>query len=326
MKRKIFTTAITAILGVSLLSACGTNYKVTFSDYWKQSKTQSVINHVSEECEYAISFTKGGNSSYTMQYQNGSYKTTFKSYLDADGENILYSYTTEMSVQVQYTVGDKTSEWLNDSVQSTVVFQSSKNGLTPISSTNHTISHSPKSITASTLESAYMKYDMTATTTYDPENCESATTVVTNNLKQENNTEEKTFTIKHNTYNYLDNEQLFFATRCLDSASNASYRFQVYSPYTKSTQKIDVKFGAEATSDFTFAIGTESASRKIAYYPTTVKLNAKNNNTGTPKTLWIAKTNDPLNNTYRNVILRQEIPVSFNLGTIVMTLKTVTFA
>ena len=323
MKRKFLTTAVTALLATSMLSACGMSNKVTFMDFWKKSVAESVINTVTEVSEYNVSFTEGSNTSFSVAYQNGTYKTTFIS--EMKDQKIVYTYTTEFSIQVQYTCAGETSEWLNDSVTTTVSFQSSNNGLKPISSEKHGINHSPLSIGPATITTAYKKYDMSLKTIYD-ETCENATSTITDNLLDKNNVTTNTFTVSHDSYNYLDNEQLLFAIRCLNLAENTSAKFRVYSPFANTTQKIKASCGAEVTKDFTFAIGGESATRNLAYYPVTVQLSAKNNNTGTPKTLWIAKTTDAQNNTYRNAMLRQEIPLSFNLGTLVFELKNTTFA
>ena len=323
MKRKLLTTAVTALLATSMLSACGGNNKITFMDFWKKSVAESVINTVTEVSEYDVSFTKGANDAFAVDYQNGTYKTTFIS--ETQGQKIIYHYTTEFSVQVQYSCDGQKTEWLQDSLVTTVSFQSSNNGLKPISSEKHGVSHSPLTISPSSLETAYEKYDMTIKTQYD-ETCENATTTITNHLLTKDNVTTQTFEVSHGSYNYLDNEQLLFAVRCINTGANTSAKFRVYSPFAKTTQKINVSFGAEVSKDFTFSIGEESATRNLAYYPVTVQLSAKNNNTGTSKTLWIAKTTDAQNNTYRNAMLRQEIPLSFNLGTLVFSLKSTTFA
>ncbi len=324
MKRKILTTAVTAVLGISLLSACGADYKVNFADYWKKSVDTTIIQTVTETCEYDVSFTKGANASYSANYKNGTYKTTFVS--ETANETTVYRYTTEFSIQVQYSANGKNSEWLNDSVSSTVTFQSSKNALKPISSEKHSVNHSPIAVSASSLESAYAKYDMTIKTDYDA-TCENGTTTITDNTKTKDNVKKQTFSVKHNKYNYVDNEELLFALRCVNPTANASNRFQVYSPFASVVQIIKATYGTLATADFNFAIGEESSSsKKISYYPVTLQLNAKNNNTGASQTVWIAQTSDAQSNTYRNVMLKYEKPLSFDLGTLVFQLKTATFA
>ncbi len=323
MKRKTITTAISAVLGLSLLSACGTNYKVTFYDFWKKSIETTILQTVTETCAYDVSFTAGANDSYTVNYQNGTYKTTFIS--ETNGNQTQYTYKTEMTVQVQYKVGEQTSAWLDDSMTSTVKFQSSQNGLKPISAEKRGKTHSPTAITAGTLESAYVYYDLTVKTDYS-EACDSATTTITNNEKTENNVQTNSFSIKHDTYNYLDNEQLVFALRCVDPAASSAQRFQVYAPFNQGIQTIYANYGTEATADFEVDIDGNKATRKITYYPTTMKIGSQGNNSGATQTLWIAKTDNPQNNTYRNVILRQETPLAYNLGTLVFNLKTVTFA
>ncbi|MBR2023860.1 MAG: hypothetical protein IJ996_05045, partial [Clostridia bacterium] len=251
MKRKLLTTAVTALLATSMLSACGGNNKITFMDFWKKSVAESVINTVTEVSEYDVSFTKGANDAFAVDYQNGTYKTTFIS--ETQGQKIIYHYTTEFSVQVQYSCDGQKTEWLQDSLVTTVSFQSSNNGLKPISSEKHGVSHSPLTISPSSLETAYEKYDMTIKTQYD-ETCENATTTITNHLLTKDNVTTQTFEVSHGSYNYLDNEQLLFAVRCINTGANTSAKFRVYSPFAKTTQKINVSFGAEVSKDFTFSI------------------------------------------------------------------------
>ena len=322
MKRKFLTTAVTAILAATTLGACGTNYKVSFMDFWKKSVADSVINTVTEVSEYNVSFQNGTNTTYSVAYQNGTYKTTFVS--ETVDQKIIYHYTTEFSIEVQYTVNGQSSAWLQDSVTSTVSFQSSNNALKPILSEKHGVNHSPINIAPSSLETAYTKFDKTIKTVYD-EKCENATTTVTDNLLTKDNVQTDTFEISHGTYNYLDNEQLAFALRCIDTGATTSTKFSVYDPFDRDKQKINVNFNKETTAEFNFAIGGETATRSLAYYPVSVQLSASINK-GLPQTYWIAKTTDWQNNVYRNALLRYELPLSYNLGTLVFDLKSTSFA
>ena len=322
MKRKFLTTAVTAILAATTLGACGTNYKVTFMDFWKKSVADNVIHTVTEVSEYDFSFQNGTNNSYSVAYQNGSYKTTFVS--ETKDQKIIYHYTTEFSIQVQYTVGGETSEWLQDSVVSTVSFQSSNFALKPIRSEKHAINHSPMSISPSSLQTAFTKFDKTIITEYDKD-CENGTTTITDNMLTADNVTTETFEISHGTYNYLDNEQLAFVLRCIDTGATTSTKFKIFDPFDNDTHKINVNFNKETTAEFNFAIGGETATRSLAYYPVSVQLSARINK-GLPKTYWIAKTTDWQNNVYRNVLLRHEIPLYYNLGTLVFELKSVSFA
>ena len=322
MKRRI-TTVLIAVLSVSLLSACGTNYKRTFSDYWQQDVSIPIINNVSEVCEYNVKFTEGSNNTYAVNYRNGKYTTTFSSI--TNGETTVYTYTTALSIEVQYTVGSNSSEWFLDSTESTVTFQPCKKGLTPIASRKKMISHSPTAISINKLENAYSVHNLVVETEYDATS-KKGTTLIIDNTKTENNTTKKTFSFVEKDYNYLDNEQLLFALRCLNPNDSASNRFQVYAPFNSAMQKINVQYGELSSATFNFAIDGVVEAKNIAYFPTTISLHSKDTNTGSDKTVWIAKTNSLDNNTYRNVILRQETPIAFALGTLVYELNSVKFA
>ena len=324
MKRKFLTTALTALLAVSTLSACGANYKVSFNDYWKKSVFDSAQQTLTETCEYDVGFESTAVGNFSVAYQNGTYKTTFISTTTTE-QQVEYTFTTEFSIQVQYKVGNDTSQWLDDSAYTSVTFHSSKDGLMPIRSEKRMVSHSPLNISPSSLEVAYKKYDQTIVTQYD-EKCESATATITDNKLTQDNVTTQTFDISHSKYNYLDNESLLFALRCINTDATTSTKFNIYSPLDADMQKFSVNFNTATSKDFTFSINGESAvSRSVSYYPVGLQLSA-NTNTGTLKSIWIAKRTDAQNNTYRNVILRQETPLAYALGTLTFSLKSINFA
>lgn len=323
MKRKFITPAVVSLLTATMLSACGANYKVTFNDYWKKSLFDSSQQTLTETCEYKVDFEPTSTSNFSVDYENGVYKTTFIS--ETVDQQVRYQFKTEFSVQVQYKVGNETSDWLNDSVYSIVTFQESDKALKPLRSEKHIVSHSPLTISPITLATAYDKYDQTIVTEYN-ELCDNATTTITNNELSSNKVTTQNFAINHNTYNYLDNETLLFALRCINTDKTTSTKFNVYSPFACAMQKINVNFNTATAKDFTFAInGNPETTKNISYYPASIQLSA-NTNKGTAKTVWIAKTTDVQNNTYRNAMLRQEIPISFGLGTLTFSLKSINFA
>jgi hypothetical protein len=83
---------------------------------------------------------------------------------------------------------------------------------------------------------------------------------------------------------------------------------------------------SEATESFTFEIDGTKKDRTIAYYPTTIAKSGSN--PGSTQTAWYAqntRADTEEENRYRNVMLKLEAPISYNLGTLVYTLEKATF-
>ena len=103
--------------------------------------------------------------------------------------------------------------------------------------------------------------------------------------------------------------------------------FAVYAPFTNAVQTIKASFASkEEGTEFTFKKDAEEEkkSRVINYYPVTLSIDAEN--PGQSQTAWIAETGNAKDNLYRNVILRLETPISYNLGTLIYELSSAEFS
>ena len=80
----------------------------------------------------------------------------------------------------------------------------------------------------------------------------------------------------------------------------------------------------KAGGEFTFTLDGSDAKKAINYVPFSVSISS--DNPGATQTVWIAKTEDPLKNTYRNVILRLETPIAYGAGSLVYELTSGEFA
>ncbi len=319
MKHKKLSLLATLALGVSLFSACtGMTKPVTFSDNWKTNPNAGA--EITETLTYKVQYEPkdGLGSNYKIEYKNGTYTTT----LTTQSENGLtyYLYTTLLEIDVEYKYGSETATF-SDRVATEAKFLRSADNLRPIFSKKDLLSHSPINGTAEKLEDCYFAYDYTVATTYNDDLSEGTTTLT---QRAGENTQEKTSTFEiEDDVRYLDNEQLLFALRGVNVSSTSSMAtFSVYAPFTRAIQEVNAAFSTSTeSSNFSFTRNGEQKERNINYRTVEVSLNTKN--PGAKQTLWIAEKAE--NNVNRNLILRMETQVSYELGSLVYTLQTETY-
>lgn len=326
MKKKKLSAILALTLGITCLSACTDDDKnVVFGRYWQTNAT--VAQDVNETLEYDVSFkasTGMNGTGYTFTYDNGKYVTTLKSEL-ADNGKTVYRYTTSLNIDVTYTKNGSAPETKSDWVETEVVFSTIGEALRPISSEKKFVSHTPVNSILSDSENCYTRYAYAVNTTYTDDG--KGTSVVTMNFDDEEKKavlEEQTFSCGSK-YTYLDNEQLLFAIRGI-SVDTSSAQVNIYSPFIDEKQRVQITFNDDDLGD-EFLIsenGNEATKKAIPYREVTVGL--KETYSGESQTLWIAKPSNTSNNVYRNVILRMETPLSYNFGSLIYTLKSITNA
>lgn len=319
--RKIIPAILAVTFSVAALSGCNQNNTVTFSPNWHEKN----IAHFdeTETLVYDVTFEKssGLGFNYSVNYSEGEYTATLQSV--SDGNNaIRYTYTTRLTINVVYECNGETSETFIDTVESTVTFEEAKNNLRPLTMHKEVNSHSPASAKATKVEDCYVYYHSTTDIDYT---AGTAKDVTVRPDWTENNTSTREYTVKtESAYTQIDNEQLFIALRGINASSSSSPSFSVYSPFVDKAQIVNAQFGSLKTEKFSFAIGEgDKQSREISYYPVTVSLTGKN--PGSAQTLYIAEKTSASSNTFRNVVLRYEVPVSLNLGTLTYTLRAADF-
>ena len=309
---KKILSAIALTLCAATLTACaGTSEKVTFKEYWLEDANVTPAT-VLETLEYDVTFKKsaGLNESYTVDYKNGVYTT--KLTLN-DG---VYRYETSLNIDVTYTVGEK-SVTKNDSILSWVEFKKTAK-LQPIKSHKEIACHSPAN-GGSTIETCFVASDYTVETTYNENGLGGKSVIVDNATKA---SQESTFTVEDK-YTCLDNEQLLFALRGL-TQSTITASLSVYAPFSGVVQSIDLTYSSlKKGTEFVFQKGESQVKQAINYYPVSMKINAQL--PGATQTVWIAETTNAQSNTFRNVILQLETPLSYNLGTLIYKLKSANF-
>lgn len=321
-------------MGFTVLTAC-TDVGATFTlgEYWKQNSLHN--DEVHEVLTYDVSFeaSEGMNSlGYTLDYSNGSYKTVLKSETK-DGE-VIYKYSTAFSIGVTYTCNGNTKEF-TDTIETEVKFYGAQKKLQPISSTKTTLSHSPMLGEGQTSpDSCYSVFHQTATTTYAADGA-SGTCEVIDLTKKETEQGYKTTDSfeKGKKLTLFDNEQLLVAMRAF-GASTTSAKAEVYQQVVSSTQKVKFTFTEsdeeegrqfslkflEGSLDEALLAETEATKKNISYR--TVSIVLDETNPGSTQTAWVA-TGDTTKNTYRNMLLHLETPLSYGIGTLTYTLSGV---
>ncbi|MBQ8323388.1 MAG: hypothetical protein IJX91_05425 [Clostridia bacterium] len=324
MKRKKILSLTSLLLGAALFAGCtSTNYKIAFGDYWYYT----VDAHPSETLEkltYKIDFTSdAGWNNYTVSYTNGVYETTLTTDKETYGREV-YKYETKLTIDVAYAYDGKTSETFTDTVTSTVYVE--KVLLAPIRSVKNVISHSPVNgdMTDETVKN--LGYDYTVDVDYVTKK----RTVTNNKLEENAANRSKTIDVEIDEkdtekYSLIDNEALLLALRAVNPSSSASHELLVYAPFSEETQKITASYASkEIAEGISFKKDGVVITEDIYYNAVTLSINS--NNSGASQTVWVANASNVKANDYRNVILRYEAPVSYNLGTLVYTLESAQFA
>ncbi len=315
MKKKFLLPVLAGILAFSTLTACTDSDKsVSFSEYWQKDSLNP--GTVEETLTYAVTFEKGAGydaTGYLLSYGEGHYQTNLKSTTQG------YAYTTELTMPVSYTLGSETKEF-TDTVTTSVLFE--RTSLLPIASTKTVVSHSPTNAQAKTVADCYVAYEYTVETTYADGTGKSKVVYRETEDVKALEQAETSFQYKKGDYSYLDNEQLLLALRAISSTTTTG-SIKSYAPTEDSMQKIKFTFEEATGKEFNHTVNGASLSDKnISYRPVTLQRSA--NNPGTTQTAWIATTPDPSNNLHRNVLLKLETPLAYNLGKLVYTLTAVT--
>lgn len=317
MKHKNIFSCVALLLAASCFTACSNkSQKVIFSSNWQEDNTVQQ-NDLVETLEYDVTFEKGSPifTDYSIDYTNGKYVTSLKTE-QIDGKTV-YAYETTLTIDVIYQTGADI-EQLQDRVYSLVKFEKADKSLRPISSHKEMYSHSPTN-GATESNQCYELFHYSVDISYDENYAGSFTFKNLENDKEETNS----FAMNAEKYTCLDNEQLLFALRGLNPSLSSSVKFNIYNPYVKGTQLVNVSFSSEDGLDFNFQRNGVATKGTIQYYPVSIVLDAKNS--GATQTAWIAKSTNIQSNTYRNVILKLVTPLSYHIGSLVYTLKSATF-
>ncbi|MDE6001718.1 MAG: hypothetical protein K2G96_05325 [Clostridia bacterium] len=313
----------------------GTSYKGIQPSFIDNENAKEILN-------YTVTYNGDGanNTSYSVDYTDGSYKTTFyatkinrttlsfpEGYTAPDNKDeTVYCFETDFKISVKYKLKSGTeSDWLDDSITTKCYFRAAGNNLQPVYSERSCVTHVPVNASAGSLESAYKEFSVSYINyyTYD---CAYVTTVT-----QENG-EEQTDVRRLKTNNSLfDNEELYIAVRSMKNSSG-SQTVSVYIPadgglVDRSINASSAGLGDEDRKNVT-AVLTENGLYKPSGEDdagvTTVAADiARTDGRGVTQTVWYAAITDADNNVSRSTMLKMTMPLSYGLGTLNFVLSKV---
>ena len=319
-------------------------------DFWQNNK---------ETAEYKITFTEGSNSSYAVKYTTATYSTSFYMLAEYDWKSAtiveeyrstaeesdtepVYVYETSLTISGSYEMkaGGAKKNFTDELVTKSYFRPAGKN-LQPVYSYQKVKNTSPTALTASNINSAFIEVDEEYETFYNKQ-CSQATVVKTVAGKHEKETKK----IGLNTgYSNFDNSQLRAAIRAFTLSGGASRTFYVATPQNGNLQSVTASVANPAELDsekdktiidaldnapdnYIFFDGTvadkkeDEKDRNYRYSAVSLSINASLK--GTSPALWYTTVeNNDLNST-RCVLLKMNTPLSFGLGTLTYTLKSLT--
>ena len=302
-----------------------------------------------EKIVYDVNFKKpsAGNSSYSVNYENGTYSTEFYA-KQFDTENLVhadhksgyegkkvvsYYYHTEFSADVTYTCGSKDTKDLNlkANIVTDCYFLPVENELRPLYSKQVLNSPSPAAFQATSLEDCYTLYNETYETYYSYDG-NSAISIITDNGTGKETKVEKG--VGGTSNSLFDVTSLEIVLRALVGSSfnqtidlytplNAINSFTLSSPNT-ALGKDEKKTIATALSKKGLYVSDEIDEKFGSGLNTTaVSVTVNTTLKGVSQTYWFAKVENKRNNTGRATLLKISMPIVFNLGTLEYTLKEV---
>ena len=335
--KKIRLAGLILLAPLTLLCACSGGTPLSFSANWyRNTALGDSIGQTHETLTYSVTFTPSETSEegLTVEYDAGTYTTELinDNVTLADGSTKEgYIYTTELSISGRYRLGGEVKEF-SDFVTSKVTFLPVGYGLQPVKSEKEVSSTSPQNAAAETLDGAVGEFHYTYDVTYDA-SLSTATAVYTDLVEREQEDgssalpepETREFEIEGDT-TYLDNEQILFALRGLDLSAGVTFRTinSVMGHVTEAGTSSNTQSSAAVKTAVDFTMDGTAVKQELDAVE--VPLVYRSSPSGQAQTLVYAATTDPNNNTYRNVLLKMEVPVLQSLGTLVYTLKEATFA
>ena len=330
--KKIRFLSLLAIAPLALLASCSTgNASFGLSANWFSNVSSKTIpDDFEETLEYAVSFERSTASlkgKFTMDYPNGgTYTVKFEDGATEDGQK-TYIYTTELKMDVQYSLNNTKSAIMQDVVKTRVEFLDTSNELKPLSSHREVKATAPvttPSAPSAKLEECYMKLDYVMDISYNHEKNKAVFNLTyLTAISGFENIENKEIKIKNKGI-FFDNEQLIPALRAAELSSSMS--IYTIDPQTHSLESLTVKDGPKAVSV------TQSVKLKSETEPTEKKFEAneigiayKKKNSGGTHKYTIATCKVPDDNKYRNVCLKYEYPIINSHGTLTYTLLAANF-
>jgi len=359
-----FLAVLLAVGGVATFAGCSksTGSKSAVCANWNvRTRTAVEGNSASywqthkEVATYAITYTGGTNSTYSVSYDTESALFTTEFYIDSanydwsssslpedyrkEGEkSVVYVYKTSLTISGEYklTASGETYAF-SDKLITECKFRLAKDGLAPVYSYQEVKNTAPATLDAVSILGTYVVTEATYKTYYNYESTQAEVSATT-----ANGTTTNRVNLSDDGYSVVDNCQIRAAIRALDF-NEGSASFTVCIPQTATKQVCSVTLAsateldpeneeqkgiAEAlnnSSGYVFFNGTaaseEETEKHIRYNAATLAVAGSSMN-GSPSTYWYSTVENIEANTTRRVMLKASTPISFGMGTLDYTLKS----
>lgn len=337
------------------------NWNVRTSASVEKNFSERWLNNT-EVAEYEITFTEGSNATYSVSYnEEATYKTRFgMTYFDWSAQSklpegyapeesvkeLVYFFTTELKVGGEYVLkanGEK--KGFTDSVTSVCYYRLAGNNLQPVYSKQDIKSTAPNALTASSIENACVEVDGVYETFYNYA-CSAATVSHTNNKDAKTSSVTEVSVNDKAGHSVFDNSQLRAAVRAFN-LSGGTHVFNVLVPQNGGLQPCMATCTSPVTLNkddaqqakiiaaldecsknnpdyifFTDNAPAEEEARNYRFNAVAMGLVTEDPMTGSSPTLWYSTVENSDVNYSKCVLLRMTTPISFGLGTINYTLKS----
>lgn len=320
-------------------------------DFWHKNK---------EVAEYAISFTEGSNASYKVSYATGSAEYATKFYMtdyDWNSDKIpegyrsaesdtepVYVYETSLKISGSYElISGGANKEFDDELTTVSYFRPAGKNLQPVYSYQKVKNTAPAALTANNINAAFVQVDEVYETYYN-KGCSQATVIKTVTGKDGKNIERIGLS---SDYSNFDNSQLRAAIRAFTLSGGSSRTFYVVTPQNGKIQSVSASVGSpvelnpldqnqaliinalkNAPENYIFFDGTVAdkkegeSDRNFRYNAVSLSINESLQ--GASPAMWYSTVeNNDINGT-RCVLLKMSAPLSFGLGTLNYTLKSLT--
>ena len=314
-----------------------------------------------EKITYEVTYddTNATNEYVAVNYDKGVFTTEFygtkydwtssaipEGYADEKIKSeTVYYYRTELTISVQYTLlrGNKdSSKKFDDYVITESYFRAAGKNLQPVYSKQQIVSTSPANYQPSSLKDAYKEIKVTYENFYDY-NCTKVLSTTTDYTKDDPTlnrlgdgvVESKEFKNLNKLSNTLfDNSSLYIAVRAMKFSSGLSQPVALFSPAAGGIDEYAIVSSDASLTSKEIADCTDALKEKGLYIPAEnddkgVKASAVTvsyaggNLHGTSQTIWYATVVDNDYNVSRATMLKLSVPISFSLGTLNYSLKSV---
>ncbi len=258
----------------------------------------------------------------------------------------VYVYETSFSVSGYYQIKPEGAKYEFEDVLETVCyFRPAGKNLQPVYSYQKVINTAPASLSAGSISSAYVHTDAEFETYYNK-----ACTQATVNKKVYNSATDRTDVTEsqkkiglsgNSGHSNFDNSQIRAAVRAFTLSGGATRTFNVLSPQNGGVQSVSARVAnpveldktndaqiinalVNAPANYIFFDGkvTDGAETPRNYRYSAVSLSINASLKGTSPTMWYSTVENNDVNSTRCVLLKMSTPMSFGLGTLDYTLKS----